>query len=169
MGDIQKQALTKQNQGLNTIGRIEAGNSKSSDRVEAGVNKSSVGNGKDGNKLLRSKRVEVCFNPVEFSNMVELAKKHGFKNNAEFIRNSVLNNAGNSSNKDQILAVMRFEKSMNRIGNNFNQIAKHLNGGGKLEQLIVDNMVSALKNLKRLHAEARESVVSSKSGEGCDH
>lgn len=169
MEEVQKQAITKQKQGLNTVSRIEAGNSKSSNSAEAGVKKSTGEIGKVVNKSLRTKRVEICFSPVEFLNMVELAKKNGFKNNAEFLRNSVFNGVGNPSNKEQILAVMRFEKSINRIGNNFNQIAKQLNGGGKMEQLIVENMVSALKDLKKLHAEARESVLKNVSGEGRDH
>ena len=70
MDDERKQVVGRQKQGLNGVVRIEAGNSKSIDGLEAGVlksrpKKSAGSSGADGNSLLRTKRVEVCFSPVQ--------------------------------------------------------------------------------------------------------
>lgn len=153
-----RQAITKQEQSL-----------IANDGAKAVFKKSTGSSGADGNRFLRNKRVEVCFSRAEFLKLVELAKLNHFKSNAEFVRDRVLNERAHFSVKEQLLSVMRLDKQVKRVGNNLNQIAKHLNGGGKLEQLIVENMVSALKDLKKLHAEARESVLKNVSGEGRDH
>lgn len=174
MDDERKHVVGKQEQGSNAIDRIEVGNSKSADGLDVGVlksrsKKSAGSSGADGNSLLRTKRVEVCFSPVEFEQLLHLVKNNRFKSNAEYVRNSALSGQISITPKEQILAIMRFEKQVKKLGANFNQIAKHLNQHVKLDKLVLENLVSTMKDLRKFYADARNQVLKSVSGEGDDH
>ena len=85
--------------------------------------------GEDGNRQLRTHRIEIRVSPDELCRVIEHAKTKGYASTAQFVRQQAVS-GGNAENPDGARrALLDCHYQLNRLGNNVNQIARHLNLG----------------------------------------
>lgn len=98
------------------------------------IRKKCVGqSGDDANMFLRNKRIEVSVSPREWEILTRYAKLSGFNSCAQYLRESGLQSSEHTHAIPIRKALQAAQYELNRIGNNVNQIAKHLNSGNPLD------------------------------------
>jgi len=85
--------------------------------------------GPDGNSFLRDKRVEIRVCQQEYEKLEKHALEAGYLNVAQYLRESGLTRKQITSPSTKQKEKNQWLYEINRIGNNVNQIARHLNQG----------------------------------------
>jgi len=85
--------------------------------------------GPDGNSFLRDKRVEIRVCQQEYERLEKHALEAGYLNVAQYLRESGLTRKQITSPSTKQKEKNQWLYEINRIGNNVNQIARHLNQG----------------------------------------
>nr|WP_294839831.1 plasmid mobilization relaxosome protein MobC [uncultured Methylotenera sp.] len=85
--------------------------------------------GPDGNSFLRDKRVEIRVCQQEYEKLEKHALEAGYLNVAQYLRESGLTRKQITSPSTKQKENNQWLYEINRIGNNVNQIARHLNQG----------------------------------------
>ena len=85
----------------------------------------------DAHPYLRSDRLEIRVSPHEKRRIVQNSFDNGFDSVAQFIREQAMYPGKAESRNAQRKALLACQYQLNRIGNNLNQIARHLNQGAK--------------------------------------
>jgi hypothetical protein len=85
--------------------------------------------GPDGNSFLRNKRVEIRVCQQEYEKLEKHALEAGYLNVAQYLRESGLTRKQITSPSTKQKEKNQWLYEINRIGNNVNQIARHLNQG----------------------------------------
>lgn len=85
--------------------------------------------GPDGNSFLRDKRVEIRVCQQEYEKLEKHALEAGYLNVAQYLRESGLTRKQIISPSTKQKEKNQWLYEINRIGNNVNQIARHLNQG----------------------------------------
>lgn len=85
--------------------------------------------GSDGNKYVRTRRIEVWVNPEEHQRIASRAAKQGFRHNAQYLRQAGIYGGDVESPMAVKKALLAAQYEINRIGNNINQISRALNAG----------------------------------------
>ncbi|MBX9676305.1 MAG: MobC family plasmid mobilization relaxosome protein [Methylotenera sp.] len=85
--------------------------------------------GPDGNTFLRDKRVEIRVCQQEYEKLEKYALEAGYLNVAQYLRESGLTRKQITSPSTKQKEKNQWLYEINRIGNNVNQIARHLNQG----------------------------------------
>jgi len=85
--------------------------------------------GPDGNYFLRDKRVEIRVCQQEYEKLEKHALEAGYLNVAQYLRESGLSQKQITSPSTKQKEKNQWLYEINRIGNNVNQIARHLNQG----------------------------------------
>ena len=85
--------------------------------------------GADGNSFLRDKRVEIRVCQQEYEKLEKYALEAGYLNLAQYLRESGLTRKQITSPSTKQKEKNQWLYEINRIGNNVNQIARHLNQG----------------------------------------
>lgn len=83
--------------------------------------------GPDGNSFLRDKRVEIRVCQQEYEKLEKHALEAGYLNVAQYLRESGLTRKQITSPSTKQKEKNQWLYEINRIGNNVNQIARHLN------------------------------------------
>lgn len=96
----------------------------------------------DTSEFVRQDRIEVRVNHHEKKRIVQLSIERGYETTAQYVRAQALN-PGAENPSAQRQAQYACMHQLNRIGTNINQIARHLNSGGKLD----DEILAVLTNL----------------------
>lgn len=89
--------------------------------------------GDDANVFVRNKRIEVRVSPREWELLIKYAKLSGFNSCAQYLRESGIQDSAHTHAIPIRKALQTAQYELNRIGNNVNQIAKHLNSGNPLD------------------------------------
>ena len=89
--------------------------------------------GDDANVFVRNKRIEVRVSPREWNLLTNYARTSGFNSCAQYLRESGLQDSAHTHAIPIRKALQTAQYELNRIGNNVNQIAKHLNSGNPLD------------------------------------
>lgn len=89
--------------------------------------------GDDANVFVRNKRIEVRVSPREWELLNKYAKTSGFNSCAQYLRESGIQDSAHTHAIPIRKALQAAQYELNRIGNNINQIAKHLNSGGAVD------------------------------------
>jgi CII-binding regulator of phage lambda lysogenization HflD len=114
--------------------------------------------GPDGNRYLRSKRVEVRFCQQEYQLIEKHALASGYSNIAQYLRESGLTTKNITSPTARQKDKNKWLYEINRIGNNINQIARQLNQG----QAVDDEVLLILAQIQDM---ASETLRSAQQGE----
>lgn len=122
--------------------------------------------GDDGNLYLRSHRIELRVSPSELSTIRAQARDNGFSNTAQFVRQSALHRDTAEPPNAHKKALLACQYELNRIGNNINQIARHLNQGQPLDDEMHLVMLQVLEFAQQLVEEAAKAAKGTKAGAG---
>lgn len=91
----------------------------------------------DAHPYLRADRLEIRVSPHEKHRIVQNSIDNGFDSVAQFVREQAMH-AGKAANPNaQRQALLACQYQLNRMGNNLNQIARHLNQGAKPDDEIL--------------------------------
>lgn len=90
--------------------------------------------GPDGNHFLRDKRVEIRVCQQEYGKLEKHALEAGYLNVAQYLRESGLTRKQVTSPSTKQKEKNQWLYEINRIGNNVNQIARHLNQGNSPDE-----------------------------------
>lgn len=115
--------------------------------------------GPDGNSFLRDKRVEIRVCQQEYEKLEKHALEAGYLNVAQYLRESGLTRKQITSPSTKQKEKNQWLYEINRIGNNINQIARHLNQGKipdeemlmlllQIQDIAQDTLKEALKSEK---------------------
>lgn len=113
--------------------------------------------GPDGNSFLRNKRVEIRVCRQEYEKLENHALEAGYLNVAQYLRESGLTRKQITSPSTKQKEKNQWLYEINRIGNNVNQIARHLNQGNspdeemlmillQIQDIAQDTLKEALKS-----------------------
>ena len=83
----------------------------------------------DSHPFLREERLEIRVSPQEKHRIEELKATAGFGTVAQYVRAQALTQGKAQSTTAQHKALMACAYQFNKMGNNLNQIARHLNQG----------------------------------------
>lgn len=98
--------------------------------MNAPVMKKAAGqSGEDGNRLLRTQRIEIRVSPDEQQRVNEHAKAKGYASTAQFVRQQAVSGGSAENPEGARRALLDCHYQLNRLGNNINQIARHLHLG----------------------------------------
>lgn len=90
--------------------------------------------GDDGNKLLRTRRIEVRVSPDEYELIKARGTNQGFRHTAQFLRQCAMYAGEIDSPMASKKALLAAQYELNRIGNNINQISRALNSGSEPDE-----------------------------------
>jgi len=93
--------------------------------------------GADGNQYLRTKRIEIRVCQQELNLIEKQAIANGYNNIAQYLRASGLMAKAIESPKVRQRDKTKWLYEVNRIGNNLNQVARHLNQGRPIDDEIM--------------------------------
>lgn len=90
--------------------------------------------GDDANALVRNKRIEIRVSPRECALIDSYARTSGYNSRAQYLRESGLRDRSQVNDIPMRKALQAAQYEINRLGNNVNQIAKHLNAGNAIDE-----------------------------------
>ena len=103
----------------------------------------------DTSAFVREDRIELRVNQQEKIRIVHLAKERGFETVAQYVR-CVAMKPGSESPSAQRQAQYACMHQLNRMGTNVNQIARHLNSGGQLDEEIRQTLAQIMEYAEAL-------------------
>lgn len=109
--------------------------------------------GADTSEFVRQDRIEVRVNHHEKKRIAQLSIERGFDTTAQYVRAQAVNPGAESPNA-QRQARYACMYQLNRMGNNINQIARHLNSGGNPDGEILAVLAKHLEHAEMLYANA---------------
>jgi hypothetical protein len=95
--------------------------------------------GPEKNRFLRTCRIEIRVAPDEYQVIQNNSIASGYSTTAFYVRDKALSSSKQRST--QKLERSQFLNDIARVGNNLNQIAKHLNLGNKVDSDILDEIL----------------------------
>ena len=116
--------------------------------------------GEDGNSYLRSKRIEIRTSPQEYAQLEQRAQQMGYHNLAQYLREAGLSREYLVSPTTRQKEKSEWLYAINRIGNNINQIARHLNMGQDPD----DEMLLMLAQIQDMANRALKSALDRDDG-----
>lgn len=121
---------------------------------EATLKKCNGQSGDDGNKLLRTRRIEVRVSPDEYELIKARGTNQGFRHTAQFLRQSALYAGEIDSPIASKKALLAAQYELNRIGNNINQISRALNSGSEPDEEMKLVLMQILEVAEQMVTEA---------------
>jgi len=103
----------------------------------------------DTQPYLRDERLEIRVSPHEKKRIVQLTIERGFETTAQYVRMQAVNPGAENPNA-QRQAQTACMHQLNRLGGNVNQIARHLNSGGKPDEEILLTLVKLMEHAEEL-------------------
>ena len=103
----------------------------------------------DSSEFLRQERIEVRVNHHEKKRITQLAIEKEFETVAQYVRCQAMK-PGTESPSAQRQAQYSCMHQLNRMGTNINQIARHLNSGGKPDDQILLTLVQIMEHAEML-------------------
>lgn len=88
----------------------------------------------DPHPFLRSMRLFVRVSPVELDKIEQNRKRKGFDTVAQYVREQAIEPTQAENHKAKHKGLMACAYQLNKIGNNINQIARHLNQGTPVDE-----------------------------------
>ena len=116
--------------------------------------------GADGNHHLRDKRIEIRVSTQEYRQLEQRAQDLGYHNLAQYLREAGLTREHLVSPTTRQKEKSEWLYAINRIGNNINQIARHLNMGRDPD----DDMLLMLAQIQDMANSALKSALDSDDG-----
>lgn len=107
----------------------------------------------DSSEFVRQDRIEVRVNHHEKRRITQLSIERGFETTAQYVRSQAVNPGAEQPNA-QRQAQYACMHQLNRMGNNINQIARHLNSGGQPDGEILLVLVKILEHAEMLYEKA---------------
>jgi hypothetical protein len=117
--------------------------------------------GPDGNSFLRNKRVEIRVCQQEYEKLEKHALEAGYLNVAQYLRESGLTRKQITSPSTKQKEKNQWLYEINRIGNNVNQIARHLNQG----KVPDEEMLMILLQIQDIAQDTLKEALKSESGD----
>lgn len=121
---------------------------------EATLKKCNGQSGDDGNKFLRTRRIEVRVSPEEYELIKARGTNQGFRHTAQFLRQSAMYAGEIDSPMASKKALLAAQYELNRIGNNINQISRALNSGDEPSEEMKLVLMQILEIAEQLVADA---------------
>lgn len=121
---------------------------------EATLKKCNGQSGDDGNKLLRTRRIEVRVSPDEYELIKARGTNQGFRHTAQFLRQSAMYAGEIDSPMANKKALLAAQYELNRIGNNINQISRALNSGSEPDEEMKLMLMQILEVAEQMVTEA---------------
>lgn len=109
----------------------------------------------DPHPYLRQDRLEIRVSPHEKQRIQQNSTRRGFDTVAQFIREQALTPGNGDNPKLQRQALMACHYQLNRMGNNLNQIARHLHQGQQPDEEILLTLQQIQEHAAQLIAEAQ--------------
>lgn len=115
----------------------------------------------DTSKFVRQDRIEVRVNPHEKKRIGQIASAKGFDTVAQYVRCQAMDPGAEnpSAHRQAQYACMH---QLNRMGTNINQIARHLNSGGKPDDEILLTLVQIMEHAESLNQKANAAPAGAK-------
>lgn len=113
--------------------------------------------GDDGNRQLRTQRIEIRVSPDEWRLVNEHAKTKGYANTAQFVRQQAVSGGGAENPNGARRALLDCQYQLNRLGNNVNQIARHLHLGRSPDEEIHLVLLQILELAEKLVSDAAKA------------
>ena len=109
----------------------------------------------DSHPFLRTERVEIRVSAEEKQRIEQHRTNLGFGTLAQYVRAQALSQGKASSPSEQHKALMACAYQFNKLGNNLNQIARHLNQGSPLTEEVQLTLLQILEQAGELVKEAK--------------
>jgi hypothetical protein len=103
----------------------------------------------DSSEFLRQDRIEIRVNHHEKKRITQLAMEKEFETVAQYVRCQAMK-PGTENPNAQRQAQYACMHQLNRMGTNINQIARHLNSGGKPDDEILLTLVQIMEHAELL-------------------
>ena len=118
--------------------------------------------GADGNQFLRTEKIYLQVNPKELATIRANARNDGYNSTAQYVRQQAI--SGGSADNPVTLKrhYIECQHQMAKIGNNINQIARHVNQTKALDQTTLTTLRSIERTVFLLLTEAHRKVESGK-------
>ena len=110
----------------------------------------------DNSEFVRQDRIEVRVNHDEKKRIAQLALEKEFETVAQYVRCQAMK-PGTENPNAQRQAQYACMHQLNRMGTNINQIARHLNSGGKPDDEILKALVTIMEHAEMLCDKANTS------------
>jgi hypothetical protein len=107
----------------------------------------------DTSEFVRQERIEIRVNHDEKKRITQLALEGAFETVAQYVRCQAMK-PGSESPGAQRQALYACQYELNRMGNNINQIARHLNSGGQPDDEILLTLVQLTEHAEKLCQQA---------------
>lgn len=111
----------------------------------------------DTSEFLRQDRIEIRVNHHEKKRITQLATEKEFETVAQYVRCQAMNPGAENPNA-QRQAQYACMHQLNRMGTNINQIARHLNSGGKPDDEILMTLVRIMEHAEMLCQQANAAA-----------
>jgi hypothetical protein len=121
---------------------------------ESTIKKCNGQSGDDGNKFLRTRRIEVRVSPEEYELIKARGTNQGFRHMAQYLRQSAMYAGEIDSPMASKKALLATQYELNRIGNNINQISRALNSGNEPDEEMKLMLMQILEIAEQLVADA---------------
>lgn len=109
----------------------------------------------DTHPYLRTERLEIRISPHEKNQIQQNSVDCGFDSVAQYVRGQAVARQTAESPTGIRKELIRCQYQLNRIGNNVNQIARHLNQGASLDEEILLTLMQIQELADRLVQEAK--------------
>jgi len=110
----------------------------------------------DSSIFVRQEQIEIRVNHHEKKRIGQLALEKGFETVAQYVRCQAMK-PGSENPSAQRQAQYACMYQLNRMGNNINQIAHHLNGGGKPDDEILKALTRIIEHAEMLYQKAHST------------
>lgn len=107
----------------------------------------------DTSEFVRQDRIEIRVNHHEKKRITQLALEKDFETVAQYVRCQAMK-PGSESPGAQRQAQYACMYQLNRMGNNINQIARHLNSGCQPDDEILLTLVQIMEHAEKLYQQA---------------
>lgn len=103
----------------------------------------------DTSEFVRQDRIEIRVNPHEKKRITQLSIEKEFETVAQYVRCQAMR-PGSENPNAQRRAQYACMHQLNRMGTNINQIARHLNSGGKPDDEILLTLMQIMEHAEML-------------------